>query len=218
MIGSTLASTVLLPIGLGLMGFIEPCSIASSLIVVKHLEGQSVPGKLSRITVFAGTRAAFMGLLGILAAMLGTAFAGFQRAAWIGLGVLYVGLGLFYLADKAALLMRSVGPGLSGLANWRGSAALGVLFGLNIPACAAPLLVALLGAAAVGGSVGAPLASGFIALGLFGLALSLPLILAVLFEPARRGLDWLAGLSQRLPLWTGLLLVVLGGWSIWLGI
>src|SRR5204863_9591152 len=97
---------------------------------------------------------------------------------------------------KAALLMTSVGPALSRLGDRRGSAALGVLFGLNIPACAAPLVVAMLGAAAVEGSAGAPLASGFITLGLFGLALSLPLIFAVLFEPARRGADWLAGLCE----------------------
>jgi cytochrome c-type biogenesis protein len=41
---------------------------------------------------------------------------------------------------------------------------------------------------------------------------------AVLFAPARRLLDWLAGLSGRLPLWTGLLLVALGAWSIWFGL
>ena len=99
-----------------------------------------------------------------------------------------------------------------------GSVGLGVLFGLNIPACAAPLLFALLGAAAAGGAAGAPLASGFLALALFGLALSLPLVAAVLFEPARRALDWLASLSRRMPFWTGLLFVSLGLWSIWFGV
>ena len=59
------------------------------------------------------------------------------------------------------------------------------------------------------------MARGFVSLALFGLALSLPLVVAVFFEPARRGLDWLAGLSRRLPIWTGLLLILLGSWSIW---
>jgi cytochrome c-type biogenesis protein len=58
------------------------------------------------------------------------------------------------------------------------------------------------------------LATGFIALAIFGLALSLPLVLAILVPPAARGLDWLAALSRRIPLWTGLLLIVLGLWSI----
>jgi cytochrome c-type biogenesis protein len=48
--------------------------------------------------------------------------------------------------------------------------------------------------------------------------LSLPLIAAVLFERARRALDWLAGLSARLPFWTGVLLAALGLWSIWFGL
>ncbi len=92
------------------------------------------------------------------------------------------------------------------------------MLGLNIPPCAGPLLLALLGAAAAGGASGATLASGFASLGLFGLATSLPLVVAVLFAPARRTLDWLAGLSRRLPFWTGLLLVVLGAWSVRIGL
>jgi len=209
---------VLLPIGLGLLGFIEPCSIGSTLIVVKQLEGKSAADKLAQITVFAGTRAIFVGLLGVLAVLLGTAFLGFQRAAWLALGLLYAGLGILYLTNRIGPFMVSLGPSLTRLADMRGSAALGVLFGLNIPACAAPLLLALLAAAAAGGAVGATIASGFISLALFGLALLLPLIVAVLFVPARRALDWLAGLSRRLPTWTGLLLLALGAWSMWFGL
>lgn len=100
----------------------------------------------------------------------------------------------------------------------RGPAMLGVLFGLNIPACAAPLIFAMLAAAAAGGASGATLLTGFVSLALFGLALSLPLMLAVLFERARRAIDWLGALSRRLPVWTRLLLVALGRWSIWFGV
>jgi cytochrome c-type biogenesis protein len=117
--------------------------------------------------------------------------------------------------SKAGVLMRSLGPNLSRLRSVRGSVMLGLLFGLNIPACAAPLILALLGAAAAGGTTGATLASGFVSLAVFGLALSLPLVVAVFFEPARRGLDWLAALSRRIPLWTGMLLIALGAWSVW---
>ena len=100
----------------------------------------------------------------------------------------------------------------------RGSASLGVLFGLNVPACAAPLLAALLAAQAAGGAAGGTLAAGFASLALFGFALSLPLVLAVLFEPARRAIDWLAGLSRRLPFWIGVLFVALGVWTVWLAV
>ena len=209
-----LVNVIVLPIGLGLLGFIEPCSIGASLIFIKYLEDKDAAAKLGEVGVFAATRAVFIGLLGVLAAVLGTAFLGFQKAAWIFLGAVYVAVGVLYVAGRARLLMVSLGPSLARLSGFRGPAALGVLFGLNVPACAAPLIFALLGAAAAGGAAGQTLAMGFTSLALFGLALSLPLVVAAFFEPARRALDWFAGLSRRLPVWTGLLLIALGLWSI----
>ncbi len=205
---------VLLPIGLGLLGFVEPCSIGSSLVFVKYIEGKKRVAKLSQVTVFMLTRGLFIGLLGATAAGIGTAFLGFQKAAWIALGTIYAVIGLFYLIGKAGFLMRTLGPRLSAIANGHSPAALGILFGLNIPACAAPLIFALFGLAAAGGASGRAITTGFISLALFGLALSLPLVLAVAFSPARRALDGLAGLSRRIPFWTGLVLILLGAWSI----
>jgi cytochrome c-type biogenesis protein len=209
---------VLLPLGLGLFGFVEPCSIGSSLIFVKHMEGRNAGSKLAEVILFAATRALFIGALGVLAVGLGAAFLGLQKAAWLALGLVYVGLGLLYVTGRAGALMVSFGPRLSHLSGLRGSVGLGVLFGLNIPACAAPLLFVLFGTAAAGGASGATLATGFFSLAIFGLALSLPLIVAVLFAPARQALDWLAGLSRRAPLWTGFVLIALGLWSAWFGL
>jgi cytochrome c-type biogenesis protein len=209
---------VLLPLGLGLLGFIEPCSIGSTLLFVKYLEGKSPTNKLSQAIVFAGTRAVFVGLLGVLAVLVGDAFLGFQRAAWIILGAVYILLGLPYLIGKTQALRLSLGLNLGRISPLRGSSLIGVFFGLNIPACATPLIFALLATAAASGSTGATVAGGFVSLGLFGLALSLPLVAVLLFEPGGRTLDKLASLSQRLPFWTGLILIVLGAWSIWFGL
>ena len=210
-----LFNVVALPLFFGLFGFVEPCSIGSTLVVLKQIEGQPVRARIVQTAMFAATRAVFIGLLGMLAAVLGTAFLGLQKAAWLILGVVYIALGVLYLAGKAGALMRSFGPSLARLRMVRGSVALGVLFGLNIPACAAPLLLALLGSAAAGGASGATLASGFVALALFGFALSLPLVVAVFLASARKALDGLAALSRRMPLWTGLVLIALGAWSVW---
>lgn len=218
MSGADLVNTVLLPVGLGLFGFIEPCSIGSTLVFVKTIEGRPVTARIAQVTTFALTRAAFIGLLGVLAVIIGAGFLGLQKAAWVLLGLLYAAIGLLYSTGRAALIMTSLGPTLSRLSGLGGSASLGVLFGLNIPACAAPLLFALLGTAAVGGAGGATFAEGFTSLGLFGLTLSLPLVMAVLFAGARRLLDRLAGLSRRIPRWTGLLMILLGAWSIWFGL
>lgn len=214
----SLAASLLLPIGLGLVGFIEPCSIGSTLVFIKVMEGRPAAVKLWQVGVFTATRALFIGLLGAVAVLVGSAFIGFQKAMWTGLGTLYVALGLLFVAGRAGYVMTSLGPSLARLGDVRSSAVLGLLFGLNIPACSAPLLFALLGTAAASGVSGATLAQGFGSLALFGFALSLPLAVAVLFSAARRSLDWLAGLSGRIPRWSGFVLIALGIWSIWFGL
>lgn len=206
---------VAMPVFFGLLGFVEPCSIGSTLLVIKQMEGQPTRAKIVQTVMFTVTRAVFIGLLGMLAAVLGAVFLGLQKAAWLTLGVVYIGLGVLYLTNKTGVLMRSFGPSLTRLRTVRGSVALGVLFGLNVPACAAPLILALLGSAAATGTTGASLVSGFVSLGLFGFALSLPLVLAVFFALARKMFDSLAALSGRIPRWTGMLLVVIGVWSVW---
>ena len=50
----------------------------------------------------------------------------------------------------------------------RGSAALALFFGLNVPACSLPLLAAILGSAAVAGA--SQVWQGFFMLALFGVA------------------------------------------------
>lgn len=209
---------IALPIGLGLFGFIEPCSVGSSLLFVKSIEGKSASDKLAQISMFALIRALVMGLLGLVAVGLGTAFLGFQQAAWLVFGTLYVMVGLLYLAGKSQLFAVSFGSALARFSGKRGSASLGALFAFNIPACAAPLIVALLGMAAAGGAGGAPLTRGFVSMMLFGFALSLPIIVVALFPWARRLLDHVAGLSRRMPRWTGMVLIILGLWSIWFGV
>lgn len=217
-----IVSLVLLPLGLGLLGFVEPCSVGTSLLFVRYVEGGDPATKVAQVVVFALTRALVAGLLGAAAALVGAAFLGFQKAGWVLLGGLYLALGVAYLAGRAGALMRGFGPGAGRLAGGtRGAAALAVLFGLNIPACAAPLLAVVLGGAAVAGpTVAGPaaVARGFVSLAVFGLALSLPLALAVLWPAARRALDRASAASARAPVPVGLLLVALGLWSVWFGL
>ena len=152
------------------------------------------------------------------AALIGARFFELQRVLWVGLGAVYLAFGLLYLAGLQGLLMVRLGPLLSRAAGARGSIALGLLFGLNVPACAVPLVVVLLGVSASQAAGGDAPVRGFVSLLLFGLALSLPLLLAVLWPPARRALDVVAGLAVRLPRWTGVVLAGLGLWSIGFGL
>ena len=205
---------LLLPIGLGLLGFIEPCSMGGNLLFIKFLEHRSRASKIAAAAVFTFTRAGFIGLLGVAAALVGAAFISLQKVFWLALGFLYIAIGLVYLAGKAGVLMRRIGPSLTRVSGASGSAGLGIVFGLNIPACAAPLLFALFGTAAGSGTV----IKGFGTLALFGLALSLPLLLAVFFVPVGPGLARLAPLSSRMPFWTGVVFIGLGLWSGYFGL
>jgi len=169
------------------------------------------------VLAFTAMRTLAMGMLGVAASLVGSWFLGFQKAVWIAVEALYVGIGILYMSGRIALLKHSLGPSVARLAGARGSALLGALFALNIPACAGPLLLGLLAAAAAEGASGRTLASGFAMLALFGFALSLPIVAAALFPRARAVFDWLARLAQRIPVWTGVLFVALGAWSIWFG-
>lgn len=213
-----LAMTWLWPILFGLMGFIEPCAIGMTLLFVFTLEGKPAAQKVAQVAVFTLTRTVATGLLGVAAAMVGSLFLEAQKAVWILVGILYLWIGALYASGRISVLKQSIGTRMAALSAARGSAILGALFALNIPACAGPLLLALLAAAAAGGASGGTLANGFIMLGLFGFALSLPIVAAAMFPRARAIFDWLGRLATRLPLWTGALFMILGAWSIWFGL
>ena len=116
------------------------------------------------------------------------------------------------MTGRIEVLKRSMGVGLGRLQSQRGAAAIGAVFAFNIPACAGPLLLALLGAAAV--AEGANFGRGFLMLALFGLALSVPLAVAVAWPPGRKLIEKLGRFSSRAPKIIGVLFIVLGTWSI----
>lgn len=209
------SSLLLLPVALGLLGFLEPCSIGASLLFLKSVEGNPPAVKAAQAAVFTLTRAGLIGFLGALAALIGTAFIAFQRFGYVLLGALYVAVGVLYLSGRAGALRRGLGPSLARLSTVRGAAALAALFGLNVPACATPLLAALLGAAALAGP--AQLGEGFFKLALFGLALSAPLLVVLMFARGQAAIEWLGRHAARVPAVIGLLFLALGGWSIWAG-
>lgn len=205
-----------LALGLGLLGFIEPCSIGAHLLFLEHVEGKAPTVKLRQTAVFGITRAAFMGALGALAAVIGQHFFTFQRGGWLALGILYTAIGARYLAGRASLIMRRLGPSLARLPDAPAGAALGVVFGLNVPACAAPLLFVILGTvAARDGAAGDPIVAGFVMLAVFGLALSAPLAVLTGWPGAAHRVDRLLGIARaRRPL-IGVVLIGLGLWSIY---
>ena len=84
-----------------------------------------------------------------------------------------------------------------------------MVFSLTAPTCAAPLFLALVGQASPGGA-----ARGFTTLGLFGLALSAPLVGIAAWTRADARLRWARAWAGRVPAVVGIVLIGLGILSI----
>ena len=90
------------------------------------------------------------------------------------------------------------------------SLGLGLLFGLNLPACAYPLMLALLGPGAASGPL-----LGFVALFVFGLALSLPLAPLAFSERAAKLFGRLARLGGATPYVIGVVFLLLAAYVLY---
>lgn len=203
-------STVLLPVGLGLLGFLEPCSLGANILFLNLQAKLDTARRVGEALVFTGTRALFLGTIGALGALVAQPLARAQAGYSLILGGLYIALGLASLAGTWNwTLPPAVDPGQL-LARWAGRAApLGVIFGLTAPACAAPLFLALVGQAGPGGA-----ARGFMMLGLFGLALSAPLVVIAASRRAGALLHRLRQWAGGAPAVAGIALIGLGVLSI----
>ena len=86
----SLLTLIVLPVGLGLLGFVEPCSVGTSLLFLHYLEGRAPRVQVVQTLIFTLTRAVFIGFLGAIAVLVGAVFVDFQKAAWALMGLLYI--------------------------------------------------------------------------------------------------------------------------------
>ncbi|APX88358.1 hypothetical protein BV394_00280 [Brevirhabdus pacifica] len=210
----SLTSLVLLPAGLGLLGFVEPCTIGAHMLFVGTQTERSRAARGVAFAVFLLARVAVMALFGALVALVGAALVGVQTGFWLVFGLLYLAIGGLILSGRGRALRQRIPLGPRAWRLARNPALQGAAFGLNIPACAAPLIFAMLGVTA---GAADPLA-GALAMGVFAAALSLPLLPMLLWPPARRAVGglgrWMRGRGWLL----GLVFIALGLWSIWFGL
>lgn len=201
-----------LALGLGLLGFIEPCSLGANGVFLSYLHNKSRNARLYETIKFTLVRSVVLGLFGLGLAFLGGFVFTAQKGFWLLLGLLYLALGIAVILN-ARLGWRlfgrlSLGRLLPGHKDR--SLGLGVLFGLNLPACAYPLMLALLGRSAASGA-----AWGFAALFAFGLALSAPLVPLALSERSARLFERLTRLSGAAPYVIGALLIALAAYVLY---
>ncbi|MEQ9640344.1 MAG: cytochrome c biogenesis protein CcdA [Alphaproteobacteria bacterium] len=210
----TLTTAVLLPVGLGLLGFIEPCTIGAHLIYLRSQARLTLADQVRSLVVFVLVRAVVAGVFGAVVALLGHKLIGVQTTLWLVFGVVYLVIAIALVTGRPRFLTARVGLAPKRWRETQGPVLLGLAFGLNIPACAAPILFGLLGLAA---SVGA-VAAGFWMMFLFGLSLSLPLALFLLVPRFTTFLESLHDRARGMRLLIGLILGGLGIWSIWFGL
>lgn len=206
--------TLLLAFGLGLLGFIEPCTIGAHMLFLGTQKNRPMGQRFAAAIVFLLARLVVMGGFGGMIVVLGQRMIGVQTGAWIFFGAIYLGLGFLIFAGWDRLMRRRIGFAPE---RWKVAShplAQGLAFGLNIPACAAPILFGLMAAATASGSV----TTGFVMMAAFAFALSLPLLPLSLVPSLAKPLDRLADWLRPRRWLLGVIFVGLGIWSIWFGL
>ena len=207
----SLQTVIWLPVGLGLLGFIEPCTIGGHLF---FLDAQASRNRIDRVTAlvtFIAARATTTGAFGAGVVSLGRALSGIQTGIWLVFGVIYVLIGMAFILGGSDALKYRINLSPAVWKQSRNPIVMGLALGLNIPACAAPILFGLLGFAATTGTV----LLGFTMMFLFGLFLSLPLAFLIALPSIAGNLKslHLSGITRNW-IW-GTVFMGLGFWSIW---
>lgn len=198
---------LLIPLFLGLVGFVTPCSLAVNLIFLGYIRGKPRTVRLTQGAIFALIRALILMILGLLFGYIGQAIVAFQFVYRPIIAVLFIAAGVLFLVNRKWSLplpdfgfVRNFGRGK------QSAVTMGTLFGLDIPACSTPLLMYLLGKTVLKGDM----VFGAVSLLFFGIGMSLPLLGIAAFEGANRFLERATRTSGPLAYTGGALLIVLG--------
>jgi cytochrome c biogenesis protein CcdA len=165
--------------------------------------------RFKEIAIFMLVRASVLAVLGTSVSFLGGRLFSFQSGFFLILAIFYICIGLLMIFSQSLLgRLRNIR-----IAHWLGLdfregavKRLGLIAGFTIPACAIPLITVFLGQSILIGDI----VSGFLALFVFGLALTVPLAVFSFFERGIVWLEWIAQISGKLRVVGGVVLVLIG--------
>lgn len=83
-----------LAVGLGILGFVEPCSVGTNVVFLGHLREKGRGERLRETAKFALVRSVVLGLFGLGIAIVGGSVFAAQKGFWLLLGLLYLVLGM----------------------------------------------------------------------------------------------------------------------------
>ncbi len=208
------AYAVALSFGLALLGFIEPYTIGAHVLFLGAQRRRAMQQRLAAVAIFLAARVVVMGGFGGLIVVLGQRLIGVQTGAWVVFGAIYLLLGMGFLFGWERTLRHRIGLAPE---HWKAASNplfQGLAFGLNIPACAAPILFGFIGTAVASGSA----ATGVLMMAVFAVGLSLPLVPLSAVPRLAASLDRLADWLRPRRWLFGSIFVALGIWSIWFGL
>ncbi len=136
--------TIFIPLVLGLIGFIEPCSLGINILFLTRVKGLNRAKRISETLIFSLVRGFFLALVGLSAAFIGSKIITLQSSFFWVLGGVYIITGVIAIMNMYRPIFKHE-INISKYISNKGSIALGFIFGLVIPACAVPLVLALVG-------------------------------------------------------------------------
>jgi cytochrome c-type biogenesis protein len=196
---------LLIPVLFGLIGFLEPCSLGINIIFLNRVKGLPKAKKILETSIFSLVRAFFLALVGLSSAFIGSRIITIQSSFFMILGAVYILFGVLYIINKYKTIFRS-GIDLGKYFQKKESVALGLIFGLIIPACAIPLILALTAKSILLGN----LLEGFVSLFAFGLALSMPILIISFFAKSNEIISKVSEKGRHFPWLAGVVLIVVG--------
>ncbi len=191
----------------GLGGAFTPCTLGVNLVMVNYFSGKSKKQRLFQWTQFALSRAAMMAVLGLVIGLLGQMIETFTWWFQMVVNILIIAMGVLFIMGRNRPILRGLDfTGNRALPENMSPLGLGALFGLNITACIAPLVLALLAQTVVVGNW----LTGGAALLLFGIMLSAPILAALFNDHAS---EWISRTSAKYrsvyyPIIGGILIVL----------
>ena len=211
----TLTGLLFIPLMFGLVGAITPCALGINAIFLGYVTGKPRRQRLVEWLLFTLARAAFLTALGMAFGLLGQLIGDFARNFTVAVAYGMILLGTLFIVSRFrplplpqfSLMPAVANPGGVQRAGPSGALALGAILGLDIPACTSPLVLAMLAQTVLVGDY----LFGAVALFIFALGMSLPLLLVGGFEGANR---WLLNAARQYGtafyLAAGGLLIMLG--------
>ena len=161
--------------------------------------------RIYETVIFTFVRGFFLAIVGLAAAFIGSRFITIQFSLFIVLGAIYILLGILSIVNMYHPIFKT-DINLGKFVKNKGAVALGVIFGLIIPACAIAFVIALIGKALVAGN----LFQGFISLFVFGITLSSPLIVISYFKKSNEIVQKIAAKAKSVPWLAGVILIIVG--------